>query len=135
MELHLELIGVSLMMLALAHTVFPRYFQWKKELASLSLMNRQMMYVHAFFIALAVFLMGLLCWTSPQGITGTPLGRRVALGFGVFWAARLAIQFFGYSSILWKGKWFETVVHVGFAVYWMYLSVVFLAIAWASPGS
>ena len=59
MELQLKIIGVLLIALALLHAFFPRYFQWKKELSGLKLINRQMMYVHTFFIALAVFLMGL----------------------------------------------------------------------------
>ena len=58
MESHLELIGALMIVIALVHVVFPRYFAWKEDLASLSLVNRQMMKVHAFFIALAVFLMG-----------------------------------------------------------------------------
>ena len=63
---------------ALAHAIFPRYFDWKEELAQLSLMNRQMMKVHSFFIALTVFLMGLLCLSSSTELIGTDLGRRIA---------------------------------------------------------
>ena len=59
---------------------------------------------------------------------GTPLGQRVALGCGVFWLARLLIQFFGYSSELWRGKRFETCVHLLFIGFWSYLSTVFLVV-------
>jgi hypothetical protein len=61
MHLHLKIIGILLIGLALIHIVFPKYFKWDKELGSLSLINRQLMTVHTFFIALTVFLMGLLC--------------------------------------------------------------------------
>ena len=64
MELHLNIIGVILILLAVVHIFFPRYFEWKEELKALSLINRQMMIVHSFFIALIVFLMGLLCLIS-----------------------------------------------------------------------
>ena len=57
MEVHLKIIGILLMLLALVHTIFPRYFNWKNELKELSLMNRQMMKIHTFFIAVTVFLM------------------------------------------------------------------------------
>lgn len=40
----------------------------------------------------------------------------------------LLLQFFGYSSQLWKGKVFETTIHILSAFLWVYLSVVFLAI-------
>jgi hypothetical protein len=128
MTFQLELIGALLVVLALLHTAFARYFNWRREFAAVSLINRQMMHVHTFFVAFAVGLMGLLCLTSAAELVGTPLGRRVALGLGVFWLARLLIQFFGYSASLWRGKRFETIVHILFSVLWTYLSVVFFQV-------
>ncbi len=128
MESHLKIIGLSLMGLGLIHIIFPKYFDWKNELAKLNLINRQMMYVHTFFIALTVFLMGLLCVTSTSELLQTELGKRIALGFSIFWAIRLFIQFFGYSSKLWREKIFETVVHMFVSVFWAYLSIVFFLI-------
>jgi hypothetical protein len=110
----------------MAHTIFPRYFNWATELTSLSLINRQMMYVHTFFIALVVLLMGILCLTSSADLIETELGKKVSLGLGVFWLIRLFIQFFGYSSELWKGKPLETIIHIVFSLFWTYMSTVFL---------
>ncbi len=129
MHIHLKIIGTLLILLALIHIVFPRYFNWEKELRSLSLINRQMITVHTFFIAFTIFLMGVLCLTSSNELTETNLGRKISLGFAIFWAARLIIQFFGYSSKLWKGKAFETTVHILFTFLWTYLSFIFGAIA------
>ena len=126
MEPHLEIIGILLIALALLHVVFPRYFKWNEELKGVSLVTRQILHVHTFFIALTVFLMGLLCVTSARALTTTPLGRRIALGLFIFWFCRLILQFFGYSSKLWKGKPFETFVHIMFSLLWIYLSAVFL---------
>lgn len=128
MQVNLQIIGTLLIVLAVAHLRFPKYFNWKQELHSLSIMNRQMMYVHSLFIAFMVFLMGLLCLTSPNELLSTPLGRRISLGIGIFWIARLCAQFFGYSSKIWAGKAFETTVHVLFSLFWTYLSAVFLLI-------
>ena len=125
MELQLKIIGTLLIGLALIHVFFPTYFQWKKELQSISLINQQMMYVHTFFLAFALLLMGLLCITSASELIDTPLGRKIGLGFSVFWSLRLVIQFFGYSSKLWRGKAFETTIHVIFSLLWIYLSVIF----------
>ncbi len=125
MHFHLKIIGLLLITLALVHAVFPKYFNWEKELKSMSLINRQMMTVHTFFIALTLFLMGLLCITATNELIETYLGKIICLGFGIFWAVRLVIQFFGYSPSLWKGKTFETIVHVLFTLLWLYLSVVF----------
>ena len=115
--------------LALIHAFFPRRFGWKTEFASVSLLGRQMMYVHTFFIALTILLMGVLCLTSSAELVMTDLGRRVSLGLAFFWFARLVIQFFGYSSELWRGKRFETAMHVIFSLAWIYLTGVFAAAA------
>ena len=125
MGIHIKITGGILMALALLHLIFPRYFNWEKELPALSLINRQMMVVHTFFIALMVFLMGLLCLSSADELIETSLGKKIALGLGVFWSIRLFIQFFGYSADLWKGKAFETLVHILFSLLWAYVSIVF----------
>ena len=125
MELHFNIIGVLLVGLALIHVVFPKYFSWKQELGPLSIMNRQMMYIHSFFIAFVVLLMGLLCLTSSNDLTETPFGRKVSLGLGIFWVVRLFVQLFGYSPKVWKGKTFETAVHILFSILWIYFSTVF----------
>lgn len=129
METHLKIIGFFLIFLAVVHIFFPKYFKWKSELQSLSLINRQMMIVHTFFIALVVLLMGLLCLFSPKELIETELGKTISLGFGVFWSIRFIIQFVGYSSKLWRGKKFETIIHVIFSLLWAYLSIVFWKIS------
>lgn len=126
MEIHFKIIGSVLIVLAFLHAIFPKYFNWDKELASLSLINRQMMVVHTFFVAFIVFLMGLLCLSSSHDLIETSLGKKIVLGLGIFWAARLFVQFFGYSADLWKGKTFETAIHILFALLWTYLSSIFL---------
>jgi len=126
MELHLKIIGILLILLALIHFVFPKRFNWKQELSSLSLINRQLMYIHSFFIAFVIFLMGLLCLTSANDLLNTSFGKRILLGLAIFWTVRLIVQFFGYSSKLWKGRSFETTVHIVFSLFWIYLVAVFI---------
>jgi hypothetical protein len=128
MELHLKIIGWILTILALAHGIFPRYFNWKNEFKNVSLINREMMYIHTFFIALGVLLMGVLCITSATDLVETKLGKTISLGLSIFWTTRLVIQFFGYSSALWKGKTFETVIHILVTFLWAYLSIVFFMV-------
>ena len=113
------------MLLALIHVGFPHYFKWKEELSKLSLINKQMMEVHTFFLALTVFLMGLLCVLSTQDLIHTDLGKTISLGFSIFWLIRLYFQFFVYSSELWKGKKLETSIHILFIFFWAYLSLIF----------
>lgn len=126
MEIHLKIIGFILIPLSIVHVIFPKYFNWDKELKPLSLINRQMIYVHTFFIALIILLMGVLCLTSADELIKTNLGKKISLGLGMFWVLRLFIQFFGYSSVLWKGKTFETAVHIFFTLLWTYISTTFI---------
>jgi len=128
MYIHLKIIGILLMSLAFIHIPFPKYFKWKTELKPLSLINRQMMSTHTFFIALTVFLMGLLCFTSSKNLIDTEFGREISHGLGLFWVIRLFFQFFIYSNKLWKRKFFETTIHIIFSMLWLYLSTVFLTI-------
>ena len=121
-------IGIVCIALALMHVVFPRYFNWKEELSRISLINRQLMEVHTLFVALVVGLIGVLCLTSAHDLLETRLGNRLAFGLFVFWSVRLLVQFFGYSSVLWRGKRFETAVHVLFVLLWTYFSVVFFLV-------
>jgi hypothetical protein len=128
MDLHIKIIGFLLVIISLLHLFFPKYFGWKKECSSMSQINRQMFYIHSYFIALVLFLMGVLCLTSAFDLLNTDLGRRISLGFAVFWVTRLVVQFVGYSSKLWKGKRFETGIHILFSLFWIYFSTVFLLI-------
>lgn len=129
MEIHFYIIGSFLILLAFVHIIFPKYFNWKEELEKLSLMNHQMLKVHAFFIALTIFLMGVLLLFSTHDLLTTQLGRIIILGFAIFWTIRFFVQLFVYSSKLWRGKIFETTVHVFFTFLWIYISSVFWIVA------
>ncbi len=128
MILELQIIGILLMFLALIHIDFPKYFNWKEEQNSLSLINRQIMNVHTFFIALMVFLIGFLCFTSAVELIETSFGKKISLGLGIFWLIRLIFQLFVYSPKLWKGKMFESFMHIIFTIFWIYMSSIFFII-------
>jgi hypothetical protein len=119
-----------LITLALVHVVFPKYFNWRKELVEVSLLNKQLMYVHTFFIALTVFLMGVFCLFCSRDIVNTRLGQQLSFGLFIFWAIRLLFQLFVYSPQLWKGKLFETTIHISFTFLWTYLSTIFFLVYW-----
>jgi hypothetical protein len=114
-----------MILLAFIHFIFPYRFRWKDELNGLSLINKQLMYVHTFFIALIVLLMGIFCIYSAKDLLTTSLGKQLSFGLFIFWSIRLVFQFFVYSAELWKGKWFETSVHVIFSLLWTYFTTIF----------
>ena len=121
MSIHpfLQSAGAAQILLALSHLAFPRRFRWREELSRLSQMNREMFRVHTLFVALTVLLMGVPMLIDPGAwLERTRLGTWAAIGFTVFWGIRLVIQWFGYSSELWRGRRFETWVHIAFTLLW-----------------
>lgn len=125
----LQITGALLVILGLAHATFPGHFRWREETVHLSLLTRQILYVHTGFIGLTVFLIGLLSATCAHELSNTPLGRRISLGIAAFWSIRLIVQFFGYSPELWRGKPFETIMHILFSLFWGWLTTIFLLAA------
>lgn len=120
--LHLRIAGVLLMLLAASHLWFPRKFGWKADLASLTLLNRQIFLVHAFFITVVVLFNGLLFALWPHLLLErSTLGDLLMVGIGLFWLCRLAIQFFGYDPRLWRGHPTNTAIHVGITGLWVFL--------------
>jgi hypothetical protein len=126
MEVHLKIVGSLLITLSLMHIIIPKYFKWEQDLTSLSLITKQILYVHTFFIAFVVLLIGLLCLSYSHELVYDPFGRVISLGLFGFWLTRLIFQFFVYSPKVWRGKRFETVMHVVFSITWVYFTSVFL---------
>jgi hypothetical protein len=123
---HLKIVGASLLFLAVAHAFFPRRFNWTEELGRLSKLNRQIFQVHCFFIALVLFMFGLLslCFTETL-LERTPLARVVLGGLVLFWLARLIVQLFVYDPGLWKGHRFNARIHWLFTFLWAYYIAIF----------
>jgi len=126
METHIRIVGTILIALSLMHIVIPKYFKWEQELAHLTLITKQILYVHTFFIAFFVLLNGLLCLAYSHELVYDPFGKVITLGLFGFWLTRLIFQFFVYSPSVWRGKRFETVMHIVFSFVWLYFTTVFL---------
>jgi hypothetical protein len=134
---HLRFVGALLVFLGLAHAAFPRRFGWKNELQNVSLLTRQIFYVHHFFVAFVVTLQGVLClFWAQELLAPSPLARLLLAGLVIFWATRWLFQFFVYDKRLWQGDTFNTRMHLLFSLLWTYLVVVFawaLCLQWLMP--
>lgn len=130
-ELNLRCAGVVLVGLGAAHAYFPRRFGWPAETRALSLLTRQVFEVHNAFIGFTVLLQGLLAvGLADELVRPSRLAGYVTAGLTLFWGARLVTQFAVYKAELWKGKRFETAVHVVFALMWLYFTATFGVVAW-----
>ena len=129
LSVHLQIVGVFLVLLGLSHACFNRYFQWQRELGRVSLLTRRIFYVHAFFIALGVMMAGAVSFLYADSLLRPgPLSRAILVGMTVFWLCRLLAQFFAYESAIWRGNRFRTSMHVVFSLLWFYITGVY---SWA----
>lgn len=123
---HLRIAGLFQIVLSLLHLSFPARFHWHEELARLSLLNRQIFWVHTFFIMLVLVLFALLSlFAANELVRPGKLPRLVLGGIAGFWAIRLLFQFFVYDSALWRGNTFNTVAHIGFSGLWAYFAFAY----------
>ena len=126
LSIHLQIVGVLLVLLGLSHAFFNWYFGWEQELAAVSLLTRRIFFVHTFFIALGVVLAGVGSFLCADALLRPGLVNRAILaGLVVFWLCRLLAQFFAYDSDLWRGDRFRTFIHVAFALLWCYVSATY----------
>jgi hypothetical protein len=131
LQFHLQAVGALQIALALAHTTFTRRFNWKEETARLSLLNRQIFYVHTVFICVVLISFGLLSlFCADELQSRSRLATFVLAGITFFWVLRWLFQFFVYDSRLWKGNRFNTIVHVIFSAVWTYFGCVYSAALW-----
>jgi hypothetical protein len=134
LAIHLRVVGILLVLLGLSHAFFSRYFGWERELAEVSLLTRQIFFVHSFFIALGVVLGGAGSFLCADALLRPgSLSRTLLAAMTVFWLCRLLAQFFAYDTLIWKGDRFRTLMHAGFSALWIYVTAVYgiaLATVW-----
>jgi hypothetical protein len=125
-ELHLRIVGVLLLLLVALNFYVPRRFNWRTELAALSLLNRQIMQVHAAFICvILVMFAALVLFFTRDLLEPTRLARATLAALAIFWFLRLLTQWFVYDRRLWRGRRFETTVHFVFTSVWAYFAATF----------
>jgi hypothetical protein len=126
--LNLRLAGALMAGLALLNVFVPRRFNWRTELARVSLLNRQIFEVHAIFLVLTLTLFAALLLTSADALLErTRLARAILLGLTLFWLLRMLMQWCYYSPAIWRGHRFHTRMHLLFSGLWIYFTGVFAA--------
>jgi hypothetical protein len=133
LTVHIQIVGVLLMMLGLSHVFFNRCFGWDVELAGVSLFTRRVFFVHTFFIAMTVTMMGAFSAMCARALVEPQaLSRAILAGMVVFWGTRLVAQFTAYESAIWRGDRFRTRMHVAFSFLWVYVTATYgLALVWS----
>ena len=131
--LNLRIVGLMMAGLAVLNLFVPKRFHWKEEMARLSLLNRQIFQAHSVFLTLVLWMFAALLLAFGRDLLEpTRLARAVLAGLTAFWALRMLMQWFFYSSEIWRGDRFKTIMHGVFSVAWVYVSAVFATALWIS---
>lgn len=124
LTLNLTVVGVILVGLGALHIALPALLGWRRELSGASPLNREVSYVHCYFIGLACVLWGLLPLTAgSQLLRPGPVTRLVLTGAVIFWASRLVIQLtvFNRHARL-SAAWLA--LSAGGTLLWLYLTAI-----------
>lgn len=85
--------GVIQLGILTASALVPGKLQWRAELNKLSVLSRQLIWVHGGYIVLMIAAMGLLSLCEATSLADGSLLARSVCGFvAVFWFIRLMIQ-------------------------------------------
>jgi hypothetical protein len=123
----LRIAGAMLLVLAMLHEPICRRLKWREESSLLSPVNAAIFRVHALFIGLILVLMALPCLVDPWVFLEKSRGGAwLAWTFGVFWTARLYVQWFVFPQSLWRSKKGETRIHFSFTALWFFLASLFI---------
>ncbi len=83
----------------IASALTPGVLEWRRHLAPLPPLLRQLFWVYGSFIVLVIVSFGTISLTNTDALaSGQPLARSVCAMIAVFWAARLAVQWFVFDA-------------------------------------
>lgn len=89
----MRLAGAAQLCVLIASSLVPLRLNWKRDLAVLPVLHRQMYWTYGGYVVLGiVFLGGISLSCAEELASGTRLGRAVCLYGLVFWGARLPLQ-------------------------------------------
>lgn len=125
-----RLAGTIQLAVALANLALPRVLDYRRQVASLSPVVRQIFVVHSVYIVLVLLIFGGLCLGFPAALTdGSPAARYLAASLAVFWLLRVGLQLFYYDRVFRRDRpWLDR----AWLALTSYLALVFTLAATAS---
>lgn len=122
------LCGIGHIGLSAASILIPRLLNWKKELAPLQPLMRQMFWTYAGYILVINFCFGVVSiWGADELLDHSFLARCLTLFISLYWLARVLIQFFYFDTSQAPKGWFYTAGEVGLVVLFVAFTLVYLA--------
>ena len=99
MKTLIHLGGLLHFSILIASALTPGVLEWRRHLANLPPLLRQLFWVYGGFIVLMIISFGSISLAHAGTLaSGDPLARSVAAVIAIFWAARLAVQWFVFDA-------------------------------------
>ena len=118
----LRVVGCLLLLLGVSHTFFNRFLGWAHELQCVSLLTRQIFYVHTFFIGLAVVLAGAVSLFYADALTRPgALSRAILAGLAAFVGAAWLS-----GRLRWPWRVRPAAVLTGVALVWLAVKAAYV---------
>ena len=99
MKTLIQLGGLVHFGILIASALTPGVLEWRRHLATLPPLLRQLFWVYGSFIVLVIVAFGTMSLAHAGALaSGDPLARSVCTVIAIFWAARLAVQWFVFDA-------------------------------------
>lgn len=130
MKTLLQIAGGLHFVILIASALTPRVLDWRKNFAPLHPFLRRLFWVYGAFIVLVILGFGVLTLLNAQAMAaGEPVARSLAAFIGVFWLARLAVQFFVFDARPFLTSAFLTLGYHGLTVLFTALVAIYFCAA------
>ena len=113
LELLLRLAALAQLGVVLLNLFLIRIMNWRRDLDAMPLLLREVFQIHVYFISITLAIFGAITWQFAGDIANAahPICVWLAIGIGIFWAIRSAMQWTHYSAVHWRGDRLRTVIH------------------------
>ena len=99
MKTLIQLGGLVHFAILIASALTPGVLEWRRHLANLPPLLRRLFWVYGSFIVLVIVSFGTISLAHAGALaSGDPLARSVSGVIAIFWAARLAVQWFVFDA-------------------------------------
>ena len=99
MKTLIQLGGLVHFAILIASALTPGVLEWRRHLASLPSLLRQLFWVYGSFIVLVIVAFGTMSIAHAGALaSGDPLARSVCGLIAIFWGARLTVQLFVFDA-------------------------------------
>ncbi len=131
LELLIQIAALLHLGLLAAAALTPRVLNWRSQLAQLTPILRQLVWVYGSFIVLVLLGFGTISALYAESLAaGSPLSRALCIFLTIFWLARLGVQLFLFDTALVLDRALLRLGYHTLTVTFLYLATVYALAAW-----